>query len=56
MLTETFQSLGAATRRVVKDWRSMLLLAIVYGSLLAAIYFFVVVSEASVACRASLFL
>lgn len=49
MLTETFQSIAAAARKVFRNWRSMLLLAIVYASLLAALYFFVAVREASIA-------
>ena len=49
MLTETFHSIAAAARNVFSNWRSMLLLAIVYASLLAALYFFVAVREASIA-------
>lgn len=47
MLTETFRAIATATRKVFNDWRSMLLLAVVYASLLGALYFFVVVREAS---------
>ena len=47
MLTETFHSIAAAARRVFTNWRAMLLLAVVYASLLAALYFFVAVREAS---------
>lgn len=47
MLTETFRAIVTATRKVFNNWRSMLLLAVVYASLLAALYFFVVVREAS---------
>lgn len=47
MLTETFHSIGTATRKVFTNWRAMLLLAIVYASLLAALYFFLAVREAS---------
>jgi hypothetical protein len=47
MLTETFQSLGTAARKVIRDWRSMALLAIVYASFLGALYFFLLVREAS---------
>ena len=47
MLTETFHSIAAATRKVFTNWRATLLLAIVYASLLAALYFFVAVREAS---------
>lgn len=49
MLTETFHSIAAATRDVFSNWRSLLLLAIVYASLLAVLYFFVAVREASIA-------
>lgn len=48
MLTETFHSIATATRKVFTNWRAMLLLAIVYAALLAALYFFVAVREASV--------
>jgi hypothetical protein len=49
MLTEIFQSLVNAARRVFRNWRWMLLLAVVYASLLAILYFFVAVREASLA-------
>jgi hypothetical protein len=48
MLTETFQSIAAAARNVFRNWQSMLIIAIVYASLLAVLYFFVVVREATV--------
>ena len=48
MLTETFHSIITAARKVFTNWRAMLLLAIVYASLLAALYFFVAVREASI--------
>jgi hypothetical protein len=48
MLTETFHSIVAAARKVLTNWRAMLLLAIVYASLLAALYFFVAIREASI--------
>jgi len=48
MLTETFRSIITAARKVFTNWRAMLLLAIVYASLLAALYFFVAVREASI--------
>lgn len=47
MLTETFQSIAAAARTVFRNWQSMLLIAIVYASLLAVLYFFVIVREAT---------
>ncbi|HKO98161.1 MAG TPA: hypothetical protein VJU86_14280 [Pyrinomonadaceae bacterium] len=49
MLTETFQSIATATRTVFRSWRSMLLIAMVYALLLAALYSFIAVREASVA-------
>lgn len=48
MLTETFNSIITAARKVFTNWRAMLLLAIVYASLLAALYFFLAVREASI--------
>ncbi|MGH9930013.1 MAG: hypothetical protein ACREA9_12435 [Pyrinomonadaceae bacterium] len=49
MLTETFHSLGAATRNVFRNWQSLLLIAAVYASLLALLYLFVSVKEATLA-------
>lgn len=49
MLTETFSSIVTAVRKVFANWRSLLLMAIVYMALLVALYFFVAVREASVA-------
>lgn len=49
MLTEIFSSLALALRRVLAGWRALLLQAAVYAALLATIYFFVAVREASVA-------
>jgi hypothetical protein len=48
MLTETLHSIITAARKVFTNLRAMLLLAIVYASLLAALYFFVAVREASI--------
>ena len=48
MLTQTFQSLITATRNVFRNWPSTLLIAAVYASLLAVLYFFVIVKEATV--------
>lgn len=48
MLTETFHSIVTAARKVFTNWRAMLLLAIVYASLLTALYFFLAVREASI--------
>ncbi|HVQ37709.1 MAG TPA: hypothetical protein VMS31_09255, partial [Pyrinomonadaceae bacterium] len=47
MLNETFQSIAAAARSVLKNWQSMLLIAIVYAALLAVLYFFVAIREAT---------
>jgi hypothetical protein len=47
MLTETFQSIAVATRTVLRNWQSMLLIAVVYASLIAVLYFFVVIREAT---------
>jgi hypothetical protein len=47
MLTETFQSIATAARTVVRNWPATLLIAIVYASLLAVLYFFVVIREAT---------
>ncbi len=47
MLTETLHSIVTAARKVFTNWRATLLLAIVYASLLAALYFFLAVREAS---------
>lgn len=47
MLKQTLQSIAAAVRNVFSSWRSVLLIAIVYAALLAAVYSFVVVREAS---------
>ncbi len=48
MLTESFQSIVATARNVFKNWPALLLIAIVYASLLAVLYFFVIVKEATV--------
>ncbi len=47
MLTETFRSIGAAARNVFANWRSTLVIAVVYAFLLAALYLFIVIREAS---------
>jgi hypothetical protein len=49
MLTETFSSIVTAVRRVFANWPALLLVAIVYLVLLATLYFFVAVREASIA-------
>ena len=47
MLKQSFQSITAAARNVFSNWRSVVVLAVVYAALLAALYTFVVVREAS---------
>ena len=47
MLKLTFQSIAAAVRNVFSNWPSVLVAAVVYAALLAALYTFVVVREAS---------
>ena len=47
MLTETFHSIVTAARNVFRNWPSMLLIAVVYASLLALLYFFVSIREAT---------
>ncbi|HEV7683981.1 MAG TPA: hypothetical protein VGO68_17755 [Pyrinomonadaceae bacterium] len=49
MLTETFRALIAGTRKVFGNWRSLLLIAVVYASLLALVYLFVSIREATFA-------
>ena len=49
MLTETFHSIATAARTVLKSWRSMLLIAIVYAAFLGVLYSFIAVREASLA-------
>ncbi len=48
MLTDTFHSIATAVRKVFENWRAMVLLAIVYAALLASLYFFMAVREASI--------
>ena len=47
MLTETFHSIVSATRNVFRNWQSMLLIAALYASLLALLYLFVSIKEAT---------
>ncbi|HEY6233183.1 MAG TPA: hypothetical protein VIW64_18105 [Pyrinomonadaceae bacterium] len=49
MLTETFHSITGATRNVLGNWKSMLLIGAVYASLLAVLYLFVSIKEATLA-------
>ena len=47
MLTESIQSIATATRRLLRNWSVMFLFAGLYASLIAALYFFVTIREAS---------
>ncbi len=49
MLAETFQSIATATRQLFRNWRSLLMLAAIYAALLATLYFFLTIREASIA-------
>lgn len=40
MIKESFAALGASTRDLFRNWRGLLLLAVLYGLLLASVYFF----------------
>jgi len=47
MLTESFQSIGTATRQLMRNWSVMIVLAGLYASLIGALYLFVTIREAS---------
>ncbi len=47
MLTESFQSIATATRQLLRNWSVMIVLAGLYASLIAALYLFVTIREAS---------
>jgi hypothetical protein len=49
MMTETFRAIATATRKVFSNWQSLLLVAVVYASLLALLYLFVSIREATFA-------
>jgi hypothetical protein len=49
MITETFHSIASAARNVFRNWQSLLLIAVVYASLLALLYLFVSIREATLA-------
>ena len=55
MLTETFHSIATAARTVLKSWRSMLLIAIVYAAFLGVLYSFIAVREASLSAGIATF-
>ena len=48
MIKESFAALGASTRDLFRNWRGLLLLAAVYGLLLASVYFFFATGVANV--------
>jgi hypothetical protein len=48
MIKESFTALGAATRDLFRNWRGLLILAALYGLLLASVYFFFATGVASV--------
>jgi hypothetical protein len=47
MLTESFKSIATASRQLLRNWRSMFLLGALYAALLATLYFFVTIKEAT---------
>jgi hypothetical protein len=47
MLLTPFQSIATATRQLLQNWRAMLVLAALYASLLATLYFLVTIREAT---------
>jgi len=47
MLTESFQSIATATRQLLRNWRVMILVAGLYAALIATLYLFVTIREAS---------
>ena len=49
MLTETFHSITSAARSVLRSWKSMLMIGAVYAALLALLYLFVSIKEATLA-------
>lgn len=48
MIKESFAALGASTRDLFRNWRGLLLLAAVYGLLLASVYYFFATGVANV--------
>ncbi|MFL6255217.1 MAG: hypothetical protein ACJ74T_09340 [Pyrinomonadaceae bacterium] len=48
MIKESFAALGAATRDLFRNWRGLLLLAALYGLLLASVYYFFATGVANV--------
>jgi hypothetical protein len=48
MIKESFAALGASTRDLFRNWRGLLLLAALYGLLLASVYYFFATGVANV--------
>ena len=48
MIKESFAALGASTRDLFRNWRGLLLLGVLYGLLLASVYFFFATGVANV--------
>jgi hypothetical protein len=48
MIKESFAALGASARDLFRNWRGLLLLAALYGSLLASVYYFFATGVANV--------
>src|SRR5215211_2620413 len=48
MIKESFAALGASTRDLFRNWRGLLLLGVLYGLLLACVYFFFATGVANV--------
>lgn len=47
MLTESFKSIASASRQLLRNWRTMFLLTVLYAALLATLYSFVTIKEAT---------
>ncbi len=48
MLVDSFHSIGTAAQRLLKNWRAMIVLAVLYAALLGSLYLFVTIREATV--------
>ena len=47
MLTESFQSIATAARRLLQNWKALIVLAVLYAGLLVSLYLFVTTREAT---------
>ncbi len=47
MFTESFQSIVIATQRLFRNWRALIVMAVLYAGLLASLYLFVTIREAT---------